>query len=92
MKLGEFIEMWESDGTRLVKEGKKRHNGHIWLLYSVYFPESTSGYGRHMAMILKVSSRNKEILMHDLKNITGEVTGNYRQGIDDWFGSHVGRY
>ena len=92
MTLRDFLRMWRSDGTKLVRESRRVVNGAIWLLYSVYFPDSTITYGRHMAMILKVDTRTRVILMHDLKNLTSEVKENYRQGIDAWFEEHVGKY
>lgn len=92
MTLTQFKKMWEEDGTKLVKESHTRINGATWYLYAVYFPESTEGYGRHMVMILKIDTKSKEILKHDLKNIGGELSPNGRQGVDTWFKEHVGRY
>jgi hypothetical protein len=92
LKLRDFLRMWRADGTKLIKESRRVVNGAVWLLYSVYFPDSTITYGRHMAMILKVDAKTRVILMHDLKNLTSEVKENYRQGIDAWFEEHVGKY
>ena len=92
VKLRDFIDMWQEDGTKLVEEQCKSINGHIWLLYAVYFPQSTLDYGRHGALLLKIDAKTEIILMHDGKNISGEVTKNYRQGIDDWFKEHAGKY
>lgn len=91
-KLSDFKAMWERDGTRLVEQERRVVDGCTWLLYAVYFPSSTSEYGRHMAMILKVDTKTQEILMHDLRNIQGEARGAWHQGIDQWFREHVGRY
>lgn len=91
LKLNDFIKMWTEDGTRLVEQERRHINGAIWILYAVYFPQSTYGYGRHMAMILKVDPEAEVILMHDLTNVSGEVS-NYRQGIDEWFERHAGKY
>ena len=92
IKLKDFIDMWQVDGTKLVEQERRNHNGHIWILYAVYYPESTYEYGRHGAMLMKVDSKTDIILLHDCKNITGEVDKNYRQGIDEWFKEHIGRY
>ena len=92
IKLKDFIDMWQVDGTKLVEQERRALNGHIWILYAVYYPESTSEYGRHGAMLMKVDSETDIILLHDCKNISGEVNKNYRQGIDDWFKEHIGRY
>lgn len=88
----EFHKMWTNDGTKLVEEKKVRENGNLWYLYAIYFPESTYDYGRHMSMILKVNEETQVVLMHDLNNLTGEINQNYRQGIDEWFNEHVGKY
>ena len=92
VKLRDFLRMWRSDGTKLIRESCRALNGATWLLYSVYFPDSTIAYGRHMAMILKVNTKTRVILMHDLRNLTNEVKENYRQGIDAWFEEHAGKY
>ncbi len=92
VKLKDFINMWQVDGTKLVEQKRNQLNGHIWILYAVYYPESTNDYGRHSAMLLKVDKKTKIILLHDCKNISGEVNKNYRQGIDDWFKEHIGKY
>lgn len=92
MTFDEFQKMWEEDGTKLHLQKDVPNNGHIWKLIAVYFPGSTAEYGRHMAMILKVDGTTGEILMHDLKNITGENPINWRATIDSWFESHVGNY
>ena len=92
MKLNEFIKMWTKDGTRFSERKREKLNGSIWLLYAVYFPDSTYDYGRHMAMILKMDAKTNEILKHDLSNIQGEVTPNYSQGIYEWFEAHKGKY
>lgn len=92
IKLKDFLEMWTRDGTRLVEQERRDIDGSAWYLYSVYFPESTYEYGRHMAMILKVDAKTQVILMHDLTNLTGEVSSNHRQRIDDWFERHAGKY
>ncbi len=92
VKLRDFLRMWRSDGTKLVRQDHRVVNGATWILYSVYFPQSTQDYGRHMGMIIKVNTRTRVILMHDLKNLTNEVKENYRQGIDAWFEEHVGKY
>ena len=92
LKLRGFLQMWRSDGTKLIRESHKIVNGATWFLYSVYFPDSTLNYGRHMAMILKVNTKTRIILMHDLKNLTDKVKENYRQGIDTWFEEHAGKY
>ena len=92
IKLKDFVDMWTSDGTKLVEEARRRRRGSQWLLYAVYFPGSTYEYGRHMAMILKVNPKTDVIIKHDLTNLSGEVYTSYRQGIDDWFKKHIGRY
>lgn len=89
LKLKDFIAMWESDGTKLIEQTRRSVNGHLWLLYAVYFPESTYVHGRHMAMLLKVDMESTVILLHDLTNITGEISSNYRDGIDAWFERHL---
>lgn len=92
INLKDFIDMWQEDGTKLVEQQRQSLNGHIWILYAVYFPESTTDYGRHGALLLKIDAKTDIILLHDGKNISGEVNGNYRQGIDAWFNEHVGKY
>ena len=92
VKLKDFIDMWQTDGTKLVEQERRNINGTIWLLYAVYYPQSTYDYGRHGAILMKVDAKTKVILLHDCRNISGEVGKNYRQGIDDWFNEHVGRY
>ena len=84
--------MWQSDGTRLVEQIRKEMDRYTWLLYGVYFPQSTYEYGRHMAMILKVDTTSGEILMHDIRNIVGEAATPYHESIDKWFNEHAGRY
>ena len=90
--LKEFLKMWTEDGTRLIEEERQSINGTIWLLYAVYFPESTNDYGRHMGLLLKMDAKTEVILLHDLTNLSGELTKSYRQGIDDWFTRHAGKY
>jgi len=92
MTLTEFKRMWQEDGTKLVQQSRKILNGSTWLLFAVYFPDSTYDYGRHMAMILKVDKTTGEILKHDLKNLSGEVEHYGKQGIDSWFKEHAGKY
>jgi len=92
MKLAGFLEMWTDDGTKLVEQERRNLNGAIWILYAVYFPNSTCDYGRHMAMLLKVDAKTDTILLHDLTNLTSELSSNYRQGIDEWFERHAGKY
>lgn len=92
VKLKDFIALWESDGTKLIEQDRRNINGHIWLLYAVYFPDSTYDYGRHSAILMKVDAKTEIILLHDCRNLSGEVNKNYRQGIDDWFNEHVGKY
>lgn len=92
IKLRDFLRMWRGDGTKLVREKCRVMDDATWFLYSVYFPQSTADYGRHMAMILKVDIKTRIILMHDLKNLTDKVRENYRQGIDAWFSKHAGKY
>lgn len=99
MTLVEFLKMWQEDGTQLIEQDRRVLNGSLWLLYCVYFPESTYEYGRHSALILKVDNKTDEILMHDVDNITGEATPEirptvYRSGrtLDDWFEAHAGKY
>jgi len=92
MTLTEFKTMWCSDGTKLVEQDKRvlDDKDEIWYLFAVYFPESTVEHGRHMAMILKCSNED-EIMMHDLKNISGTAESN-RRLMDEWFERHVGKY
>lgn len=92
IKLEDFKQMWCEDGTKLVEQDRRVVDGHTWLLYAIYFPESTSDYGRHSALLLKMVTETEVIILHDQMNITNEVTGNYRQGIDEWFKRHVGQY
>ena len=92
MNLSQFVALWQEDGTRLVEQQRRRINGAIWLLYAVYFPQSTYEYGRHSALILKVNAKGGKILMHDFHNLSGEVDLNWRQGIDEWFEEHAGKY
>lgn len=90
--LKDFWVMWTDDGTKLVKQDLRRINGAIWLLLSVYFPESTEEYGRHMAMLLKVDTKTKVILLHDIENLTGTAIGGGYRSINEWFEKHVGKY
>ena len=92
VKLNDFINMWQTDGTKLIEQERRNINGHIWILYAVYYPESTYEYGRHGAILMKVDAETEVILLHDCKNLAGEVNKNYRQGIDEWFNEHAGKY
>jgi len=92
VKLDDFIKMWTEDGTRLIEQDRRELNGSIWLLYSVYFPESTSDYGRHMAMLLKVDAKTDVILLHDLENLTGSIIGGSYRSLEEWFERHAGKY
>lgn len=92
IKLGDFLKMWSEDGTKLVEQDRRSINGSIWLLYSVYFSESTYDYGRHMAMLLKVDAHSQVILLHDLENLSGTVMGGGYRSIEDWFERHAGKY
>ncbi len=92
IKLDEFLKMWTADGTQLIEQDKADLNGSIWLLYSIYFPESTEDYGRHMAMILKVDRQTNIILMHDLENLSGSAIGGGHRDLKDWFEKHKGKY
>ena len=92
IKLDAFLKMWAEDGTQLIEQERRDINGAVWVLYAIYFPESTYDYGRHMALLIKVDRATDIILLHDLTNLAGEVEDNYRQGIDDWFNRHVGQY
>ncbi len=92
INLKDFIKMWTDDGTRLIEQDRRKIDCSIWLLYSVYFPESTGDYGRHMAMLLKVDAKTDVILLHDLENLTGSLMrGGYRS-LEEWFERHVGKY
>ena len=91
MRLQDFIALWTSDGTKLTEEDKQELNDATWILYSVYFPDSTQDYGRHMAMLLKVS-KDGIILKHDLENLSGTQIGGGHRDIKDWFLKHVGVY
>ena len=88
MTLEEFHKLWTEDGTRLVEHDRRIRNGFLWILYGVYFPESRVDYGRHMALLMKVDVKTKEILGHDLHNIRGETV--HREV--DWFLDHVAKY
>lgn len=94
MTLTEFKKLWETDGTKLVElEKRNLHDkDELWLLLAVYLPESTYDYGRHMALIIKCNAKSKEILMHDVRNLSGEVTSFSESEVSDWFERHVGRY
>ena len=92
IKLEDFLKMWSEDGTKLVEQDRRSINGSIWLLYSVYFSESTYDYGRHMAMLLKVDAHSQVILLHDLENLSGTVMGGGYRSIGDWFERHAGKY
>ena len=92
IKLKDFLDLWMADGTKLIEQDRRSINGHIWLLYAVYFPESTNDYGRHSAMLMKIDAKTEVILLHDCKNLSGEITENYRQSIDEWFSEHAGKY
>jgi len=92
IKLKDFVKMWTSDGTKLMEEARRRHKDSLWLLYAVYFHGSTYEYGRHMAIVLKVNPKTDVILKHDLTNLSGEVYTSYRQGVDEWFEKHIGRF
>jgi hypothetical protein len=92
VKLDDFIKMWTEDGTRLIEQDRRELNGSIWLLYSVYFPESTYDYGRHMAMLLKVDAKTDVILLHDLENLTGSIIGGGYRSLEEWFERHAGKY
>lgn len=90
--LEEFITIWQADGTKLKKEREVPYNGHLWFLYAVYFPESTEEYGRHAALLMKIDSKSRIILVHDFMNLSGEITTNYRQQVDEWFERHIKEY
>jgi hypothetical protein len=92
VKLAKFIKMWTDDGTRSVEQDRRKLNGSLWLLYSVYFPEATCEYGRHMAMLLKVDAKSKVILLHDLENLTGNTIGGGYRSLEEWFKRHAGKY
>jgi hypothetical protein len=88
MTLERFLKLWTEDGTRLVEHDRQVRNGFLWILYGVYFPESTVDYGRHVALLLKIDGQTIEILGHDMHNITGETV--HREV--DWFLDHVAKY
>jgi hypothetical protein len=88
MTLERFLKLWTEDGTRLVEHDRQVRNGFLWILYGVYFPESTVDYGRHVALLLKIDGQTKEILGHDMHNITGETV--HREV--GWFLDHVAKY
>lgn len=88
MNIKDFIKIWTKDGARLVEHDRQVRNGFLWVLYGVYFEESREGYGRHLALLLKVAERTEEILAHDIRNITDETV--HREV--DWFLSHVKEY
>ena len=88
MTLEEFLKLWTEDGTQLVEHDRQVRDGFLWILYGVYFPESTVDYGRHMALLLKIIGDTGEILGHDMHNITGETV--HREV--DWFLDHVTKY
>jgi hypothetical protein len=92
IKFKDFRKMWTEDGTKLVRQDVRRINGAIWLLYSVYFPESTEDYGRHLAMILKIDAKTSVILCHDLENLSGTIIGGGHRSIEEWFEKHAGKY
>ena len=92
IKLKDFIKMWTEDGTRLIEQDRRKVDGSIWLLYSVYFPESTYDYGRHMAILLKLDAETEVILLHDLENLTGDLIGGGYRSLDEWFDRHAGKY
>ena len=88
MPLEEFLKLWTEDGTRLVEHDRQTRNGFLWILYGVYFPESTVDYGRHMALLLKIAGTTGKIPGHDMHNVTGETA--HREV--DWFLDNVAKY
>jgi len=95
MKLSEFKAMWEEDGTKFVKQAEKVHGKGHWYLFNVHFPYGTADYGRHMAIILKVDSKTREVLKHDTKNTSSAISNKpapWTTEIQQWFDKHVGRY
>lgn len=92
MKLSEFKQMWEADGTKFVKLDEQERGKEHWYLYSIHFPESTTNYGRHMAMLLQVHKDTREVIAHDTKNTSyahGGKAKPWTQEIQDWFDKHV---
>lgn len=92
VKLEDFLAMWRLDGTRLVEQDRRSIDSYLWLLYSVYFSDSTYDYGRHMALLLKVDEKTQVILAHDVENLSGDVINGGHRSVQEWFDKHAGKY
>jgi hypothetical protein len=94
MKLSEFKAMWEEDGTKLVKMDEQVRGNEHWYLYNIHFPESRTSYGRHMAVLLQVDRKTREVVAHDTKNTSAPYgkkadPAPWTKEIQDWFQKHV---
>ena len=93
MTLLDFINMWEQDGTKMRERQRQSLNAHTWILYAIYYPEPVPGHPRHAALILKVDTKTKVVLLQ-IPFVGDDVKSksNYIQRLDNWFEENVEKY
>jgi hypothetical protein len=91
MKLADFVKMWTDDGFTLSEQEQKIVGEQQWILYNVSVPYFASDYGRHMAIIVVVSTKTNDILAHDDINTSPRTRPdiNWTQAMFNWFENYV---
>lgn len=87
MTLREFLRMWRADKTVLVLESTRRRGPKEMRLYSALLPYS-SDYGRHLAILLEIDRSTREVLNHELINLSGWIAMS-RADVDKAFARFV---
>ena len=87
MKLSEFEAMYREDKaiSSLVKvETNKGQNGIEHILYHILYKAYMDWYGRHVGLRVRVD-KNKNVLDHDIFNMTLDSDGNWCEAVQQWF-------
>ena len=90
----DFIQMWQADGIELYEMDVREVGEFYYKLLTIHMPWSSVEYGRHGAILLKISKNDRTIIAHDTHNIIGgtpnDPVKNVTQETQDWFEKHVG--
>lgn len=90
MTLREFLKMWRADLTveKIIPApgiAKVQNEDFCYLLYYVLYKKREVDYGRHAGLRIKVNRITKEILEHDIVNMTQDARGNWIEKLGAWF-------
>lgn len=87
--LRQFKAMWEADGFVFREEARRRTREATWLLFGVTCPYGTSEYGRHLGLMVALAPRTREVIGHNIKNISDGSSQPWLQQVQEWWERHV---